>query len=39
VAPGSGRGSADAGSEIQVVAQLLQSDDEILVCSYVQRSS
>lgn len=39
IAPGSGRGSADAGSEIQVVAQLLQSDDEILVCSYVQRSS
>lgn len=39
VAPGSGRGSADAGNEIQVVAQLLQSDDEILVCSYVQRSS
>ena len=30
---------ADAGNEIQVVAQLLQSDDEILVCSYVQRSS
>ena len=39
VAPGSGRGSADAGAQIQVVAQLLQSDDEILVCSYVQRSS
>ena len=39
VGPGSGRGSADAGSQIQVVAQLLQSDDEILVCSYVQRSS
>lgn len=38
VAPGTGRGSAEAGSEIQVVAQLLQSDDEILVCSYVQRA-
>ncbi len=34
VAPGGGRGSADAGAEMQVVAQLLQSDDEILVCSY-----
>ncbi|ANE80204.1 hypothetical protein A7U43_13570 [Mycobacterium adipatum] len=39
VEPGTGRGSADAGTEIQVVAQLLQSDDQILVCSYVQRSS
>lgn len=38
VTPGTGRGSADAGSEIQVVAQLLQSDREILVCSYVQRA-
>ncbi len=39
ITPGSGRGAADAGTEMQVVAQLLQSDDEILVCSYVQRSS
>lgn len=39
VTPGGGRAAADAGTEIQVVAQLLQADDEILVCSYVQRSS
>lgn len=39
VAPGTGRGTPDAGTEIQVVAQLLQSDGEIFVCSYVQRSS
>lgn len=39
VEPGSARGSAEAGSEIQVVAQLLQSEDEMFVCSYVQRSS
>ncbi len=38
VEPGTGRASSDAGTEIQVVAQLLQSDDEILVCSYVQRA-
>lgn len=38
VAPGSGRGAPKIGSELQVVAQLLQSDDEILVCSYVQRA-
>ena len=38
VQPGSGRGAAKVGSELQVVAQLLQSDDEILVCSYVQRA-
>lgn len=36
--PGSGRGAAEAGSEMQAVAQLLQTDDEILVCSYVQRT-
>jgi hypothetical protein len=38
VEPGTGRASSDAGTEIQVVAQLLQSGDEILVCSYVQRT-
>ena len=36
--PGTGRGAAEAGTEIQAVAQLLQLDDEILVCSYVQRT-
>lgn len=39
VQPGTGRGAPEAGTRIQVVAQLLQSDDQILVCSYVQRAS
>ncbi|MGW0162337.1 Rv0361 family membrane protein [Mycobacterium sp. NPDC003323] len=36
--PGRGRGAAEAGTEMQAVAQLLQSGDEVLVCSYVQRT-
>lgn len=36
--PGTGRGAAEAGTKMQAVAQLLQLDDEVLVCSYVQRT-
>jgi hypothetical protein len=38
IAPGSGRASLESGTEMQAVAQLLQQDDQVLVCSYVQRT-
>lgn len=35
---GRGRGAVPVGTDMQAVGQLLQFDDEILVCSYVQRT-
>lgn len=35
--PGRGRGAPEAGTDIQAVAQLLQTDGDVLVCSFVQR--